>query len=302
MTPGNYTAHAIDFFLNTPEGRAHPRIYPRSVTGMMMALDALQSGQKFLMPEYGRVFASGTRRGDFRDLLRLPYPVCVLEYFCPAPINVGVAEAGNIRLSDFYPKRRIAILLDTGHLPEFKGTSSDNTIMVVGCCEVEDGFWTFMPSAAILNPSTVDVDPDTGLFTIVPAPFIEEAYNRPTYTFEEKIFDIGDEATAAIEFMMTINCENVKRERIEAPAKLNKKREASGKPPFSSYWMLDVFKEQSAPGAPQGGSHASPRRHFRRGHIRRLASGKSTFVRHTMVGSGAAGTIQKTYNLKGKAA
>jgi hypothetical protein len=296
MQPGNYTAHALDFFLNTPEGKAHPRIYPRSVTGMMMALDAMQAGQKFLMPEYGRVFAPGTRRGDFRDLLRLPYPVCVLEYFCP---ELNKRDADNVRLSDFFPKRRIAILLDTGQLPEFKGTSSDNTIMVVGCCEVEDGFWTFLPGAAILNPDTVDVNPETGLFSIIPAPFIEEAWDRPNYTFEEKVFDIGDEATAAVEFMMTINCENVKRERIEPSAKLNRKREANGKLPFSSYWVLDVFKEQRERGAGQGGSHASPRMHFRRGHIRRLASGKTTFVRHTMVGSGEAGVVQKTYNLKG---
>lgn len=301
MIPGNYCTHALDFFLNTPEGRAHPRVYPKSADGMAGALEAMINGQKFLMPEYGRVFEPGTRRGDFRDLLRLPYPVCVLEYFSPEVIHNPVHS--HVRKADFFPKRRIVILLDTGQMEEFKGKGgiADNSVMVIGCCEAEPDFWTFMPSAAILNPDTVEVL-DNGLFSIVPMPFMVEAYNRPSYTWEEKAYDISDETQAAVEFMMTVNCENVKRERIEAPAKLNKKRAASGKAPFSSYWVLDVFKESYESGPASGGSHASPRRHFRRGHIRRLASGKSTFVRHTMVGAGDAGAIQKTYKIKRQAA
>lgn len=299
MTPGNYCAHALDFFLNTPEGRAHPRVYPRSVAGMGGALEAMRNGEKFLMPEYGRVFEPGTRRGDFRDLLHLPYPVCVLEYFCPAHIDNPVHKA--VRKSDFFPKRRIVIMIDTSHMDRFNGTVGERSILVVGCCEVEENFWTFLPSAAVLNPETVEVL-DNGLFSIAPVPFIEEIYNRPGYTLQEKAYDISDEVQAAVEFMMTVNCENVKRERIEAPAKLNKKREANGKPAFGSYWVLDVLKQSYEKGPSAGGSHASPRMHFRRGHIRRLASGKTTFVRHTMVGNGAAGVVQKTYNIKGQPA
>jgi hypothetical protein len=37
-------------------------------------------------------------------------------------------------------------------------------------------------------------------------------------------------------------------------------------------------------GSEEGGTHASPRLHWRRGHVRRLANGKITNVRPTLVG------------------
>jgi hypothetical protein len=43
------------------------------------------------------------------------------------------------------------------------------------------------------------------------------------------VVDLSDEVIAAVEFMITVNCENVTKERISAPDKLNKKREAKAK-------------------------------------------------------------------------
>lgn len=46
---------------------------------------------------------------------------------------------------------------------------------------------------------------------------------------------------------------------------------------------------------PQGGTHASPRWHLRRGHFRKLPNGKITFVRQHEVGSKEHGVVIKDY-------
>ena len=56
------------------------------------------------------------------------------------------------------------------------------------------------------------------------------------------------------------------------------------------------------PSEPQGGSHASPRWHIRRGHWRQLADGRRVFVRACEVGDPARGGVMKDYIVEGRAA
>ena len=55
-----------------------------------------------------------------------------------------------------------------------------------------------------------------------------------------------------------------------------------------------------AKSAPQGGTHASPRWHIRRGHWRQIADGRRVFVRQCQVGDPARGGIVKDYIVKGQ--
>ena len=57
-----------------------------------------------------------------------------------------------------------------------------------------------------------------------------------------------------------------------------------------------------AKSTPQGGTHASPRWHVRRGHWRQLADGRRVFVRQCQVGDPARGGVVKDYIVKGQAA
>jgi hypothetical protein len=72
-----------------------------------------------------------------------------------------------------------------------------------------------------------------------------------------------------------------------APQRLNKMRVAKGKFPIGP--MSDVFINvggtQYATSGAIVGSHASPRMHWRRGHVRRLQDGKITNVKPCLVGS-----------------
>jgi hypothetical protein len=93
-------------------------------------------------------------------------------------------------------------------------------------------------------------------------------------------------------------CSNVSTDTITAPVKLNRKRAASGKIPFFDYRVLTIHAgARPERGHPGDGTHASPRLHLRRGHIRRLASGKTTFVRPHFVGDPERGEIAKDYRV-----
>lgn len=54
--------------------------------------------------------------------------------------------------------------------------------------------------------------------------------------------------------------------------------------------------------APQGGTHASPRWHIRRGHWRQLADGRRVFVRACQVGDPGRGGVLKDYTVGERAA
>jgi len=65
---------------------------------------------------------------------------------------------------------------------------------------------------------------------------------------------------------------------------INKKRRAKNKPPIYS-WTTVELKPSAPRKEHQGGTHASPARHERRGHFRKYPSGKIGWVRPAWVGS-----------------
>lgn len=76
--------------------------------------------------------------------------------------------------------------------------------------------------------------------------------------------------------------------RNSAQAKLNRARDKAGKPAIPPSWAVDYVTRLSSPNGgivtDLGiGTHASPRPHDRRGHQRRLSSGKVTWVRDCRV-------------------
>lgn len=77
----------------------------------------------------------------------------------------------------------------------------------------------------------------------------------------------------------------------------NRRKIAAGKAP--AYEWKTVYIEPTQPRqAPKGGTHASPRLHDRRGHLRRLKSGKNVWVKAHKVGDSSNGLVFHDYAIK----
>lgn len=96
-------------------------------------------------------------------------------------------------------------------------------------------------------------------------------------------------------FLSALHCSNVRRREHAPDAKLQKARAKRGKAPLFSYWTLEL-NGRTERGDNQGGTHASPRVHLRRGHPRQYAPGLWTWVQPCAVGNRAAGMVHKDYS------
>lgn len=77
----------------------------------------------------------------------------------------------------------------------------------------------------------------------------------------------------------------------------NRRKMQQGKLPtydWTTVW-IEPAKQRSEG---KGGTHASPRLHDRRGHLRRLASGKNIWVKSCKVGDASKGVIFHDYAIK----
>ncbi len=101
----------------------------------------------------------------------------------------------------------------------------------------------------------------------------------------------------AMNLFYILGCSNVETADNPAPTALNKKRAKAGKFPVLEYKTLVLkLDAQRTSGQVCGGTHASPRVHLRRGHVRRLESGRRVWVQACVVGS-AHGMVLKDYKI-----
>lgn len=78
----------------------------------------------------------------------------------------------------------------------------------------------------------------------------------------------------------------------------SKRLQAKGKAPLFS-WHTVKIEPPKPKQEHRGGTHATPRLHDRRGHLRRLANGKTCWVRACKVGDASKGVVFKDYEVKG---
>lgn len=84
---------------------------------------------------------------------------------------------------------------------------------------------------------------------------------------------------------------------IVKPTFTNKRKIASGKMPTYD-WTTVVIEPTTQRAEHQGGTHASPRLHDRRGHLRRLKTGKTCWVKAHKVGDQSKGVIFHDYKIR----
>lgn len=78
----------------------------------------------------------------------------------------------------------------------------------------------------------------------------------------------------------------------------SRRLQAKGKAPLFS-WHTVKIEPPKPKQEHRGGTHATPRLHDRRGHLRRLANGNTCWVRACKVGDASKGVVFKDYEVKG---
>lgn len=270
---------------------------------------------------------------SYFDNLRPPFPICSLEIY-HEPTGRLITEGDLIESAS---SRRIALMVqaDVARKADIWWASriaSQTELLVFSFYYYDNSkIWALAPSAGGLTKvapeEILPVDQTTdqalvgallsadliskksnsapiNLLTVLPE-FRQamEQHMGPEAAQTRIGLDLRDEVTATVEFCLLMNCSNVKSQEVAASAALNKKRAKSGKTPFFSHHVI-VIEENAgkvgAQGTADGFSGIQMRSHTRRGHIRRLQSGKTTFVRPTIVGKSSLGFIEKTYQINSK--
>jgi len=100
-------------------------------------------------------------------------------------------------------------------------------------------------------------------------------------------------------YMMTLNPATAQA-FVSIPTKdeidKNKKRVRKDKKPLIEFKLITIDGKKPDPiKAPPAGTHASPKQHWRRGHWRHYASGKTVFIDPMLVGDEKNGKIIKDY-------
>lgn len=105
------------------------------------------------------------------------------------------------------------------------------------------------------------------------------------------------ELRALLQFFVVIN---VRKGVVRSQAQTPKKQVAlTGRRLGYTYHVLNIDPAYVAPESQNlGGTHASPRFHIRRAHLRHYQDGTFTFVRQTTVGNPLLGQVDKDYKIE----
>lgn len=223
---------------------------------------------------------------------RPPYPCMAIEYNFNYAVVAGSQELGEQWQSRLLEPalKRIIFLMD---LPEHEKiailSAYQPTWTPEELSEIQQGGgfampdWNVAPLSVVLSYEAMD---DQSLWLtrgpdgahelkfgahaeVKPSlPMYDEAVDtKNTDQFKALVRDMADELRVTLGLLGILSCSNAPIERVPAPAKLNKKREKSGRPTIPQYRTLHVSDHTTRGGKPVG-THASPRAHWRRGHIR----------------------------------
>jgi hypothetical protein len=331
----NYCAHAIEDLRELEpliRGAA-----PETARVYRRLIEMLQHSVKFILPNCCNLIDPDELRQAHLDLTRLPFPCVAFE--APWEKEDGVEQLGEFQQTPA-TKRIALCWEANPEYELLPGLYSILNAFPEGGVFVVPIYWgpeyrrwtvaiggTFLPyenavqdvkldeslpASRIAHSAVIEAGlakPNAKQIRAEPFYLLLESYERMLATYggnrakayAQIILDSRDEAQAVIQACSVINCANVTTAEISVPASLNKKRQEKGKQPFFSYKVLQLSDERRESGkSGAGGSHASPRMHLRRGHLRRLNT-KVVWVRPSMVNVGTnTGAVLKDYAVKSK--
>lgn len=306
MQPSNFCTHAIESLKQTVwfrEGRP----------SVVEAVKDLAAGDKFSLPDCGRILSD--RYDHLPPELRLPFPTVCLEYrqtkegdYSDNLLRITESCRDRIVIAKEVTKAQILAANYPVHFPgDPQNLPGDKFILIKNVSKVDqtrEGHTSWYSAPLyIIFPQDLSLYPDPnsewpGHFIAHDPEWMVRYTERhmKTETFREALGqDFVSEYHPVLQLIQALACSNVETASLPPAEKLNKRRAKAGKTPFFTYKVLVIDTKASTPKtADQGGSHASPRQHLRRGHIRRLPKGQ-IWINSMVVGRGNAGFVQKDY-------
>jgi len=250
------------------------------------------------------VWQTDIHSADFEDV-KLPYQVMIVEYrFDYARLGYDTATIGEGRSQS--PERFFVLIenedgegislvsgfkldpdiaLDDILLPELRWVMSPVAINIKYKFIERLNEWLKPVSGGF------DVDMDEKYISLIPALPIFAMIgfqDFPVDKRKEMLTDLFDEVRIALSLLAILSCNNAPVTEIAAPEKLNKKRMKAGKSRIPLYRTLHITSHESRQRHGDG-THASPRTHWRRGHIRNQPTAKGIvrkWIRPTIINAG----------------
>ncbi|PNV83386.1 MAG: hypothetical protein C0610_17150, partial [Desulfobacteraceae bacterium] len=232
---------------------------------------------------------------------RLPYPVMAIEYDFDYG-ELGVPQEKLDKIQELALKRIILLVeisdtqfaLMSAYHPQSNEVQLQwavAPISIVFTYEMLNTMeeWYFISDDLSLNLGIGG--PGQPSVTAALPMFEDTVSDMDSETAEIIMKDMADELRVAFGMLGILSCSNAPIEKVAPPAKLNKKREKAGKAPIPTYRTLHVTDHTSRSNGSSGGSHSSPRTHWRRGHIRNQPTAKGVirkWIKPTIIGGGDA--------------
>lgn len=242
---------------------------------LLMLCDLISDAQHFKIPDNGRIF-NDRLKGLKGEILHLPFPTITLSF-----------------------KNTVVIAFEDGV----------DKIIVVGIYEI-DGRWFPCPYSVTIDINWDNIDATCELYEDLSNSdnkFVVRAGMKPIFpyiigkTTEDRSKDhrriASHYSINVLEFCEAFSCSNVEVAVLTPAPKesVNEKRMRKNKLPIYEMKVLTVkVPNVNKEHIDSGRTHASPRQHLRRGHIRMLNE-KKIWVNSCVVGK--YGKIDKTYKV-----
>lgn len=298
MTPMNHTRQLFKSMDKYPEGYTH---FPGEKLELLKK--AFSEAQKFVMPEGGLVLEADHAKAMLHDpaLINLPYPQIVVEYVKPIdrekiPVDKRefiLANGGSLEGRS----KEFIYAMDTGHEIAIYSAWSTTAFSIPDAWILTDPLVTSKSSVANSCADKASKVQWENWDTL-------HWENHPHREDRDEYLEVVTESAGwnigvLCNLIAALSCTNVTAPVTHTPAKSNPKAAY----PFHSYRevLLGGVPASVIRNGQGGGSSRSPREHMRRGHFRRLPTGKSAWVRNHMVNAGVGGGVDKTYRMRGEA-
>ena len=273
ITAKNYAAQAI-------KGISSKLLKFKDPAILLYQIELIEKAVKFVMPDGGVIFDSNLKgiRGQYA---KLPYKRITVEYVT----QYNGAFIKTLVLAEQEDK--------VINVSSFFAVGDRWEPCPVGIVLMGD-WWDYSDkSLHCLGDGTAEFRLKCTPVSLYPNQFCEVEKDID----QGRVHGITNDVKSLLELLEALSCRNVTTSNFQDASSANVRRIKQGKLPIYETKMLVIdTRASSNSNGGNGGGHASPRQHLRRGHIRRLGSG-NIWVNSCVVGDPQKGSINKQYSV-----